>query len=124
MRVLVLGALLASQAAIASAAEVVCPINGKPFSSSAAPHDPSRGRELDMKPVAAYRTPWPLPRCPENGFVVYKNESFSEAELAKLRPFVASEQYQSMTKAHTVYYLAAMLRREAGEPTYDVAWSL
>jgi hypothetical protein len=124
MRLQALLVLFVAQLGAASAATVVCPIDGKPFNYDPPLSEPLRGRDLDMRPVAGYRTPWPLPKCPENGFIVYKNGGYSADEIAKLRTFVASERYQSMLKIHTGYYLAAVLRREAGDPVYDVAWSL
>lgn len=125
LRLVTLVLLLAgASAAVAQKTTVACPIDGTSFNYESPPSDPIRGRDLDMKPVASYPTPWPLPKCPASGFVVYKHDRFSEAELAKLRPFVASERYQAMVRIHTSYYLAAMLRREAGDPAYDVAWSL
>jgi hypothetical protein len=121
-------ALLAVQLALAMGAHaagiVECPIDGKPFRYEEPPTDPIRGRYLDMKPVASYPAPWPLPQCPDNGFVVYKKGSFTPGELAKLRPFVASPRYREMLKTDTNYYLAATLRREAGDALYDVAWAL
>jgi hypothetical protein len=111
-------------ASLAAAGTVVCPIDGTTFNYNDPPTEPIRGRYLDMKPVASHRTPWPLPQCPGNGFVVYKTGPFSAAELEKLRAFLASPSYRDMVWTHTNYYLSAVLRREAGDPLYDVAWAL
>jgi len=123
-RAFALLALCLAPAAAAAAVTVVCPIDGKEFGYEPAPATPIRGRYLDMKPVAAYPTPWPLPQCPGNGFVVYKQGGFSAEELARLAPFVASDRYRAMLGTDTNYYLAATLRRKAGDPAYDVAWTL
>jgi len=125
LRLVALVVLLAGgSAALAQKTSVTCPIDGKTFDYASPPSGPIHGRDLDMRPVASYPTPWPLPRCPDNGFIVYKTDRFSEDELARLRRFVASEQYQAMVRSHSGYYLAAALRRAAGDPAYDVAWSL
>ncbi len=115
---------LALAASAAAAGTVVCPIDGRTFGYSEPPTDPIRGRYLDMKPIASYATPWPLPQCPDNGFVIYRADAFSADKLDKLRAFVASPRYREMLGTHTNYYLAAVLRREAGEPLYDIAWAL
>jgi hypothetical protein len=75
-----------------------------------------------MKPVDA-TAPWPHPKCPGNGFVLYKRD-FTDAEIAKLREFVLSSHYRSMSETHSTRYLEAVLRRHLGEPPYDVGWSL
>ena len=123
-RLLALLLACAAPLALADQITVICPLDGKSFAYETQPKEPLRGRDLDMRPVASYRTPWPLPQCPENGFVLYKNDGYSTEELAKLRPFVASEEYRALLRTHTRYYLAARLRREASGPPYDVAWSL
>ena len=117
-------ALCLSLARTAVAGTVVCPIDGKTFRYDDPPNDPIRGRHLDMKPIASYPTPWPLPQCPANGFIVYKLGTFSAEELEKLRAFVASPRYREMLNTHSKYYIAAILRREAGDSAYDLAWSL
>lgn len=119
---LMCAAVLGGQAQGASTT-VTCPIDGKRFQHETPPAATSPQRYLDMKPVDPANAPWPLPQCPDNGFVVYKKE-FSESEVGKLRKFVASDNYRAMIGIHTNYYLAAILRREAGDPQYDVAWTL
>ena len=106
-RLLALFLACAAPWAVADQVNLTCPIDGKSFAYETPPKEPLRGRDLDMRPVASYRTPWPLPQCPENGFVLYKNDDFSAEELAKLRPFVASEEYRALLRAHTRDYIAA-----------------
>lgn len=126
-RTLVLLALMFAAVSGASAqgtsVTLICPIDGKRFQYQSPPTTPLGGRYLDMKPLGPANVPWPFPQCPDNSFVIFKKE-FTESEIGKLREFVASDRYRSMIGAHTNYYLAAVLRREAGEPPYDVAWSL
>ncbi|MFP5391179.1 MAG: hypothetical protein ACLGI6_06485 [Gammaproteobacteria bacterium] len=75
---------------------------------------------LDLKPYGPIAAPWPLAKCPANGFVLYKPK-FSKAELAKLKPYVASAEYRTLGANHTDYYLAARLARVAGEPAVTIA---
>lgn len=115
---------LSASAAFAQAAPVqrVCPIDGASFAWQGPPPLASRQTYLDQRPVdPSY--PWPHAKCPDNGFVLYKS-SFSQAEITKLRAFVLSDRYQSLSKTHTTHYLEAVLRRHLGESSYAVAWAL
>ena len=106
-----------------STIEKTCPVDGKRFQFQGPPPSISRELFLDMKPVEPGEASWPLPKCPDNGFVIYKSR-FSESKLRKLRLFIAEEPYRSMVDTHSTHYLAAMLMKRVEEPPYDVAWSL
>ncbi len=101
---------------------VTCPIGGERFSYEAPPPLASHETYLDQRPVDK-AAPWPLAKCPGNGFVLYKS-SFSDAELGRLREFVLSDKYRALSAAHTPHYLEAALRRKLGEPPYVIAWAL
>ncbi len=115
---------LAASAALAQGTPVqqVCPIDGKTFTYNALNVQPSHKLNLDMKRVDSF-FPWPHPKCPGNGFVVYKS-NLTPAEIEKLKPFVLSEQYRALSAIHSTHYLEAVLRKQLGEPPYDVAWAL
>lgn len=100
----------------------ICPIDGKTFTYMAMNARPSRELNLDMKPIDSF-APWPHPKCPGNGFVMYKSE-LSDTEIAKLRPFVLSAEYRAMSEVHSSRYLEAILRKQLGESPYNVAWAL
>jgi hypothetical protein len=108
--------------ALAQKVSVVCPLDGERFGHEAPSPLTSRETYLDQRPVDAW-APWPHAKCPASGFVVYKSE-FTAAELAKLRPIVASDKYRALAATHTTHYLEAVLRRELGETPYAVAWAL
>jgi hypothetical protein len=114
----------AATAALAqgTAVQRVCPLDGERFSYQDPPPLKSRETYLDQRPVDPTGT-WPHAKCPTSGLVLYKS-SFSESEIAKLRDFVRSEQYQAMSKVHATHYLEALLRRQLGESPYAVAWAL
>jgi hypothetical protein len=126
MRTIVLFALCcAATGALAQGApvQVVCPIDGSVFEFQPPPPATSRETYLDMRPVETAPDTWPHPKCPGNGFVLYKRR-FSEDEIAHLREFVLSEQYRSIKDVHSTKYLEAMLRRRMGDSPYEVAWAL
>lgn len=123
MRVLACGALyLAFVVQAAAQQSMICPIGGERFAYKPPPPLASRETYLDQRPVDP-AAPWPHAKCPGNGFVIYKS-NFSDAEIAKLRDFVLSEQYRALSAAHTTHYLEAVLRRQLGESSYAVAWAL
>lgn len=93
-----------------------CPIGGEKFESRVVQSGYQQGQRLDMRPYGRILSPFPLPKCPGNGFVMYKDE-FSEDELAKLKPIVASKEYQALQKQHRTYFLAAYLEEKMGEAT-------
>lgn len=103
--------------------DVVCPIDGKRFKTITAFSGSQFGMQLDLKPVGPTPAPWPLAKCPGNGFVVYK-KTFSAEELARLRPYVRSEAYRALVPGHTNYFLAAKLQQALNEPPARVAITL
>ena len=69
----------------------------------------SEGRYLDLAHFGAVIDPRPLPTCPKDGFVVFK-EQFTAEEQDRLRAIVASKEYQSLRATESDYYVAAWLR--------------
>jgi hypothetical protein len=56
----------------------------------------SFGKRLDLRAIGPTASPWSLPVCPKDHFVLFK-QKFSPEELADLRSFVNSEPYQTVT---------------------------
>lgn len=104
------GLLFATHASATTIMRVTltCPVGGEKFKTALAASGTSFGQNLDFQLYGPIISPWPVARCPSNGFIMYKNE-FTNEELAQLKPFVTSEQYQQMAKRHTNYYLIAQL---------------
>ena len=99
-----------------------CPIGGEVFTQRRPASGTGFGMELDMKPFGALIAPWPLPVCPGNGFVIYKDEEdFSAAERERLTAYVASDAYRTLVADDTPYYRAAMLMRAAGDDSVPAA---
>lgn len=123
--VFLVGALMsfATQAHTSFEADLVCPIGGEKFKTMLAASGTSFGTFLDLKPYGPIAAPWPLAKCPTNGFVLFQDK-FSGSELSRLEPFVASTQYQEMKDVHTNYYLAASLQRQIDASNAQVADTL
>ena len=117
MRTLVTAALLAGLAASPAAAQgparqtMTCPIGGASFDYVVPVGAPTVGERPDGKPYGT-AAPNPLPECPKNGLVLYKD--YSPAEVAKLEPLIGSDAYQAMRRDDTQYYRAYFLMKEMG----------
>lgn len=103
--------------------ELTCPIGGEKFKTVLAGSGFTSGRFLDLKPFGPVAAPWPLAKCPSNGFVMYQSK-FSETEVERLQQFVTSSTYQEIQAVHTNYYLAATLQRHLDEPQERIAFTL
>jgi hypothetical protein len=103
--------------------DYVCPIDGQKFKALTAFSGTQFGMGLDLKPRGPTPAPWPLPKCPGNGFVMYK-KIFSTDELDRLKSYVQSAVYQSLAKGNTNYFLAAKLKAAMGESALSVASTL
>lgn len=97
-----------------SITEIECPVDGEKFVFYGQGSGTSFGRMLDGMPYGAIAAPWPIPKCPGNGMVIYKR--FSEEEIATLKPFIRSEEYQSLQKNETNYWLAYILSKRLSAP--------
>jgi hypothetical protein len=103
--------------------DATCPLDGTTFRAFVAESGSRFGGHLDMKPYGPIAAPLPLPRCPTDGLVLYKAE-FSAGEITKLKPFVASPEYQVLLIGHKDYYLATRLMRHLGDSEEQIAWTL
>lgn len=113
----------AAQAHTSFEVNLVCPIGGEKFKTWLSASGTSFGKFLDLKPYGSIAAPWPIAKCPSNGFVMFQDK-FSDTELSRLETFVASAQYQAMKNMHTNYYLAAALQRQIDTPLSQVAFTL
>ncbi len=95
--------------------EFTCPLDGKSFKAVIALSGTSFGIMLDMAPYGPIITPWPVAECPEDGLLLYKD--FTEQDIAVLRPYVQSAEYQNMRKnKETPYRRMAALEEKLGVP--------
>ncbi len=101
--------------------QIVCPVDGKSFSARVAVSGTSFGRYFDGQEFGPIASPGPLPVCPDNGFVVGEKREYSEAELARLRAFVASPDYRRWAAEDTPYYRLAKQQAYFGAGEDEVA---
>jgi len=94
-------------------AELTCPIGGEKFTTRLVGSGTAFGQYLDRRQFGATVSPWPLAKCPTNGFVIFRKD-FSAAEKSRLEAIVASAEYRALQASETNYYLAAHLKRALG----------
>ena len=78
--------------------DCVCPLCKTKFTAVLTMSGTMFNRRLDLRPVGAIRSPWPVPVCTKCGFAMFRqlNEKYTDDELDKLRKFVASEAYRKL----------------------------
>jgi len=127
MRRLFLALLLANGTAAIAGFPVTeqrtCPIGGERFSYTTTASYSTWGARPDGKPFGSWEFPLALPECPGNGLVVYGE--FSEADLARLEPLIAQDDYRALRRrGDTSYYRAYWLMRRLDAPAPDALWML
>jgi hypothetical protein len=95
----------------------VCPLDGTKFKAMEDMSGTSFGKRLDLRQIGPTASPWSLPVCPKDHFVLFQ-EKFSPAEIADLRTFVNGQDYQAVATTHSSYFLLARifehLKKEPG----------
>ena len=112
----------AAPAARPAPVTIACPVGGKEFEFQPPGRAPVAGSRPDGKPYSAAAAPAPLPECPDNGLVLFKE--YSAEEAARLEPLIASDAYKALLKADTSYYRAQWLMREMGAEPQDYLFVL
>ena len=91
--------------------DFICPAGGKAFTQILPDTGKAMGYMLDMQPYGAVVSPLPLPICPDNGFVIYKDK-FSAAEVNALLPLLEDSGFQKQP----VHYRAFLMMQHLQEP--------
>src|SRR5579875_715358 len=112
----------ASNATPTVARAMTCPIGGEKFTYHQPVSSAALGMRPDGKPYGTSAAPAPLPECPQNGLVLYKD--YTDEEVKTLEPLIASEDYQALRKTDTQYYRAYWLMRQMVVGPEDYLWAL
>ncbi len=120
-------ALLLAVSAPASAGiphrvDLTCPVGGEKFEHIETVSYSIYGTRPDGKPYGSWQFPIPIPECPGNRLVLYKD--FDATEIEKLKSLVATPEYVSLA-GETGYYRAAWLMQALndGSPS-DRLWMM
>ncbi|HYE45486.1 MAG TPA: hypothetical protein VEA44_06895 [Caulobacter sp.] len=119
----VLAVLPAARAGTPYPVKMKCAVGGEAFTHTATGSYSTWGSRPDGKPYGSWIFPMPLPVCPGNGLVMYRD--FDKAEIAALTGLVASPEYKALVAAkETPYYRAAWLEGRLKPGSEDVPWIL
>lgn len=88
--------------------EFTCPLGGEKFKALRLGTHSTYGRHFDLSPVSYMKLPPPIPVCPSNGFVMYK-ENFSKKELDKIKSYISSQTYRAWMGKNTSGFLYAKI---------------
>lgn len=102
--------------------EMKCPVGGKKFTYISTASMSQWGSRPDGKPYGSWTFPMPLPECPDNGLVMYRD--FTRDEVRKLKTLLAGGAYGQLRGVDTPYYRAYWLMNELGDAAENRAWVL
>lgn len=100
--------------------ERVCPICGNTYDSEYVLSLSQYGMRLDLKPLGFTKAPLPLAECPKCHFIQY-TDSLSDQEISDLKTYVESDEYQSLAKDNSSYYLLAKIFEHEGRDAKTLA---
>ena len=101
--------------------KMTCPVGGEKFTHTDTMSSSTWGARPDGKPYGSWIFPHPIPECPGNRLVVFKD--FSKDEIKTLTPLLETPAYRALW-ADTAYYRLAWLARELGVKDVDAGWVL
>lgn len=116
-------ALPAVQAMTLFEAELTCPIGGEKFKQTLAGSGTRFGTYLDTRPMGPHPAPWPMAKCPGNGYVLF-TEHLTDEQRVRLEAIIASADYRRLAASETNYALAAYLMTQLAYPSQKVAYVL
>jgi tetratricopeptide (TPR) repeat protein len=100
--------------------ETVCPVCGTTYEAEHVLSMSQFGMRLDMKPLGFTKAPLPLAICPNCHFVQY-SDSLSDHEIADLKSFVDSDEYQALAKDNSSYFLLGKIFEHEGRDPMTLA---
>jgi tetratricopeptide (TPR) repeat protein len=110
--VLLVAVVLPAPAALAHTereVEKTCPLCKEKFKCVLDMSGTQFGMRLDLKPIGPIAAPWRVPVCPKCHLVIYDDDKIPDAELAKCKAIVESDEYKKHT-ARASYFLMGLLR--------------
>lgn len=103
--------------------QMKCAVGGKKFTYISTASMSRWGSRPDGKPYGSWTFPTPLPECPDNRLVMYRE--FKRDEIKRLKTLLASSEYRALVSAaETPYYRAYWLMGKLPDAVLDRAWVL
>lgn len=113
----------AVQAGMLVPVKMTCAVGGERFTHTETASYSTWGSRPDGKPYGSWTFPMPLPVCPGNGLVMYRD--FTDAEKASLKALIAGPEYRALVEGRdTPYYRAAWLEGRLSPASDDTVWIL
>ena len=119
---LVLGATGGAVAGMPYPQKIKCAVGGKPFTYTSTASLSTWGSRPDGKPYGSWIFPMPLPECPNNGLIMYRD--FTKDEVSALAGLIATPEYRAMVATERPYYRAAWLERALKPGSDSIPWML
>lgn len=114
---------LAAQAAPAPVTRTLtCPVGGERFTFTTLSAYATWGQRPDGKPYGSWVFPAPLPECPRNGLVLYRD--FTRDERARLPAILTGVDFTALRQGEGAYYRAAFLEHALSPRSPVIAWLL
>lgn len=100
-----------------------CAVGGESFQYTATGSYSTWGSRPDGKPYGSWHFPMPLPVCPKNQLVMYRE--FTKPEIAVLKGLLDGPDYRALIAAgETSYYRAAWLEEQLSPGSDSRPWIL
>lgn len=90
-----------------------CPVDGKTFRANLPASGTSFGIMLDFKKIGPIASPWQMPVCPGNGFVLHKQD-YSATEIETIKAMVDSPEFAALRARGNQWLTAAFEMRRLG----------
>lgn len=100
-----------------------CPLCGTKFKATLAMSGTQFGQRLDLRPVGAIASPWPVAVCTKCGFVLFKegDKDYTSKELETLRGLVNADEYKKLPADTPSYERLARLLEGLKRPPNEIA---
>jgi hypothetical protein len=102
--------------------EITCPVGGKKFTFIDTMSSSRWGSRPDGKPYGSWTFPMPVPACPDNGLVMYRQ--FTEAEIKQLKGLLKTPDFQKVRNETTYYRIAWFMRALHDKDEATVLWMI
>ncbi len=108
-----------------SVVDCTCPLCDTKFKATLAGSGTQFGQRLDLRPLGAITSPWPIAVCPQCGFVLFKDqgEKYTAEELATLRGLVNADGYKKLPANTPAYERLAVLYEGLKRPPFVIAYA-
>ncbi|MCL2485509.1 MAG: hypothetical protein FWF00_03810 [Endomicrobia bacterium] len=102
---------------------IKCPLEGTEFTFNKMIPGALFATMLDGQQYGLLVSPDAVPKCPEDNFLIYKND-FSKKELKILKKFIASKEYKKLSENETDYWIIAQMQKKISASEKEILDSM